>query len=269
MNPRTSPVLLTNPRADRVRSVRRLSGGSARHRAGLFLAEGPSCAREGLAAGAVRDLYLTQDAADRHPELAEPADPQVRVFLCTDEVLAELADTVTPQGVVAVCALPRHSLDELDHPRLLAVLAHIRDPGNAGTVIRAADAVGADAVVLTDASVDPWNPKCVRSTTGSIFHLPVITGLPLPDVLDAARGWRATCLAAAGTGSADLTQLAADGSLNGPVAWVFGNEAWGLPQPDAALTDHRVRIPMRGRAESLNLAMAATICLYVTAAAQH
>ena len=255
--------LLTNPRADRVKSVRRLAGGSARRREGLFLAEGPSCAREGLAAGAVKDLYLTEAAVERHPDLAEPGG-DVRVFVCTDEVLAELADTVTPQGVVAVARLPRHELTELPAPKLVAVLSHVRDPGNAGTIIRVADAVAADAVVLTDASVDPYNPKCVRSTTGSIFHLPVISGPTLAQTLDVLRGHGATVLAADGTGEQRLDGLPAE-VTGGPVAWVFGNEAWGLPEADAALADHRVAIPMPGRAESLNLAMAATICLYVTA----
>ena len=235
------------------------------------MAEGPSCAREGLAAGAVKDVYLTRAAVERHPDLAEPGG-DVRVFVCTDEVLAELAGTVTPQGVVAVARLPRHTLDELRAPRLVAICAHVRDPGNAGTIIRVADAVCADAVVLTDASVDPYNPKCVRSTTGSIFHLPVITGPTLAESVAAVRAHGATVLAADGAGEQSLDALAgpgAGGVFGSPVAWVFGNEAWGLPAEDAALADHRVAIPMPGRAESLNLAMAATICLYVSATVGH
>ena len=251
--------LLTNPRSERVKSVRRLAGGSARRREGLFLAEGPSCAREGLAAGAVKDLYLTEAAADRHPDLAEPGG-DVRVFVCTDEVLAALADTVTPQGVVAVARIPQHALTDLQNPALVAVCAHVRDPGNAGTIIRVADAVGADAVILTDASVDPYNPKCVRSTTGSLFHLPVITGPTLAETVDAVRGWGATVLAADGAGELSLDNLPRPGS--GPVAWVFGNEAWGLPDEDAALADHRVRIPMPGEIESLNVSVAAGVCLF-------
>lgn len=261
--------LLTNPRADRVRSVRRLAGGSARRREGLFLAEGPACAREGLAAGAVKDLYLTEAAAARHPDLAEPGG-DVRVFGCTEEVLAAMADTVTPQGVVAVARLPHHTLQDLRSAALVAICARVRDPGNAGTIIRVADAVGADAVLLTDASVDPYNPKCVRSTTGSLFHLPVITGPTLAEAVGAVRALGATVLAADGAGEQSLDALAAagaEGVFGGPVAWVFGNEAWGLPAEDAAVTDHRVAIPMPGRAESLNLAMAATICLYVSATA--
>lgn len=261
--------LLTSPRADRITAVRRLARGSARRREGLFLAEGPACAREGLAAGAVKDLYLTEAAAARHPDLAQP-DGGVRVFRCTDEVLAELADTVTPQGVVAVARLPRPTLEDLRSVTLVAICARVRDPGNAGTIIRVADAVGADAVLFTEASVDPYNPKCVRSTTGSLFHLPVLTGATLAEAVGAVRALGATVLAADGAGERSLEVLAAagvDGVFGGPVAWVFGNEAWGLPAEDAALTDHRVAIPMPGRAESLNLAMAATICLYVSATA--
>jgi TrmH family RNA methyltransferase len=163
-------------------------------------------------------------------------------------------------------------------PRLVAVLAHVRDPGNAGTVLRAADAAGADAVVLTDASVDVHNPKCVRSTAGSLFHLPVVTGVPLAEAVGALRAAGLTVYAADGAGDVDLDDLldrAQDArraggpatGLAGPVAWVFGNEAWGLPAADRALADAVVRVPVHGRAESLNLATAATVCLYAAARA--
>jgi TrmH family RNA methyltransferase len=170
-------------------------------------------------------------------------------------------------------------------PKLIAVLAQVRDPGNAGTVIRAADAAGADAVVLTDASVDVHNPKAVRATAGSLFHLPVVTGIPLEAGLAAIRAAGLWLLAADGAGELDLDDLSDDAEgadagpaglagpagpkgLAGPVAWVFGNEAWGLPAADRSLADAAVRVPVHGRAESLNLATAATVCLYATARAQ-
>ncbi len=159
-------------------------------------------------------------------------------------------------------------------PRLVAVLARVRDPGNAGTVLRAADAAGADAVLFTDASVDVHNAKCVRSTAGSLFHLPVVTGIGLPDAVAALRTAGLSVLAADGAGEVDLDELAdaaavgRPGGLAGPVAWVFGNEAWGLPAEDRELADAMVRVPVHGRAESLNLATAATVCLYATARAQ-
>ncbi len=253
----------------------RLSGRPARRRAGLFLAEGPQAVREAVPAGGVRDLYLTPEAAQRHPEIVAAAQAAgVTVRPCTEEVLAAMADTVTPQGLLAVCASTDRPLAEvLDRrPRLVSVLAHVRDPGNAGTVIRASDAAGAGAVVLTDASVDPFNPKCVRSTAGSLFHLDLVSGPTLEETVDGLRAVGLTVLAADGAGTEDLDDLQdradrGDGPLVGPVAWVFGNEAWGLPEQDRSLADLVVRVPVHGRAESLNLATAATVCLYATARA--
>lgn len=267
--------LMSHPRAERVKTVARLSGRPARRRAGLFLAEGPQAVREAVPAGVVQDLYVTPEAAQRHRQIvaaAQAAGAAVRA--CTEEVLTAMADTVTPQGLLAVCRVSDLPLREvLDRrPRLVSVLAHVRDPGNAGTVIRASDAAGAGAVVLTDASVDPFNPKCVRSTAGSLFHLDLVTGPTLTHAVEDLRAAGLTVLAADGAGSADLDDLQdraarGDGPLIGPVAWVFGNEAWGLPEQDRALADVVVRVPVHGRAESLNLATAATVCLYATARA--
>ncbi len=159
-------------------------------------------------------------------------------------------------------------------PALVAVLAEVRDPGNAGTVIRAADAAGAGAVVLTAASVDVHNAKCVRATAGSLFHLPICTGAALPQVVAALRSTGAAVLAADAAGGLDLDDLldaaarGEPGGLSGPVAWIFGNEARGLPDGALQLADAAVRVPVHGRAESLNLATAATVCLYATARAQ-
>lgn len=278
---------LTNPRAERVKAVSRLSGRSAREREGRFLVEGPQPVREAVEAhaeaaaagrtGPVLDLYVTADGAARHPELLDRARASgLAPWEATDEVLAAMADTVTPQGLLAVCRSVDVPLAEVlaGRPRLVAVLAAVRDPGNAGTVIRAADAAGADAVVLTAGSVDVHNPKCVRSTAGSLFHLPVVTGVPLAEAAGRLRAAGMAVLAADGAGPDELDDVlerptAAGPPLGaGPVAWVFGNEAWGLPEADRALADRAVRVPIHGRAESLNLAMAATVCLYSTARVQ-
>ena len=282
MNERPAQPVLSNPRNERVRAARRLAGRSARSRAGAFLAEGPQAVREAVAEhrggsrpGAVREVFATGEAADRHRDVVEGAEQRgIPVRICTPEVLAEITDTATPQGLVAVCHLVAVPLTTAIHrrPRLVAVLAHVRDPGNAGTVVRAADAAGAGAVLFTDASVDPHNPKCVRATAGSLFHLDVVPGVPLADAVPRLRGAGMLVLAAAARGEADLDDLAdraasGDGPLTGPVAWVFGNEAWGLPEEDLALADHVVRVPIHGAAESLNLAMAATLCLYASARA--
>ncbi|MFZ5870207.1 MAG: TrmH family RNA methyltransferase [Actinomycetota bacterium] len=281
MSERPAPPVLSNPRSERVRAARRLAGRSARQRAGAFLAEGPQAVREAVAGhapsrpGAVRELFVTPDGAARHPQIVAAAqEAGVPVRRCTEEVLADLADTQAPQGLVAVCDLVGVPLaTALDPaPRLVAVLAHVRDPGNAGTVLRSADAAGADAVVITDSSVDVHNPKAVRATAGSLFHLDVVSGVPLADAVTALREAGCAVLAADGAGDVDLDDLAdaaetGAGPLTGPVAWVFGNEAWGLAEDDRALADAVVRVPVHGRAESLNLATAAAVCLYATARA--
>jgi TrmH family RNA methyltransferase len=149
----------------------------------------------------------------------------------------------------------------------VVICADIRDPGNAGTVIRTADAAGADGVVLAGSSVDAYNPKTVRASVGSLFHLPVAVEPDIAAAVAAARAAGLNVLAADGAGEVVLDR-GADRLLAGPTAWLFGNEAWGLPPETAALADHRVRIPIHGRAESLNLSTAAAVCLYASAAAQ-
>jgi TrmH family RNA methyltransferase len=289
---RLGPVL-DNPRAERVKAVRRLGRRVARERTGRFVAEGPQAVREAVVAHArsgdvVLALYVTPEAADRYAEELERARAAgLRPVPVTGEVLGAMTDTVTPQGLVAVCATVDRPLEPvLDDlaadggPLLVAVLAHVRDPGNAGTVLRAADAAGADAVLLTEASVDVHNPKCVRSTAGSLFHLPVVQGVPVADAVAALRARGLAVLAADGAGDVDLDDLLDDleraepGAgpdgfplLARPTAWLLGNEAWGLPAEHRALADAVVRVPLHGRAESLNLATAATVCLYASARA--
>ena len=269
--------LLVNPRADRVKAVRALAGRSARQRAGRFLVEGPQSVREAVSADlVVHDVYLSEASAARYPEIVAAADERgTRVHLASPEVLAAMS--ADAQEVVAVADLLATPLAAVlaTPPRLVAVLAHVRDPGNAGTVIRAADAAGADAAVLTGESVDIHNPKVVRSTAGSLFHVPVATGVDLAAGIDALRAAGLTILAADGSGEHDLDDLldvvgqapAGVPDLARPTAWVFGNEAWGLRDEDRALADAVVRVPLRGRAESLNLATAATVCLYASSRA--
>ncbi len=278
---RTTPEL-TNPRAERVRSVRALSGRSVRSRQGRFLVEGPQAVRElvRFEAARVRELYLSPETAARHPELADDAAAaRLRVRYATAEVLEAMSPD--GQGVVAVADLLDAGLEDVvaAGPRLVAVLSHVRDPGNAGTVIRSADAAGADAVVLTQASVDLHNPKTVRASAGSLFHLPVVRGGGPADVVAPLREAGLTVLAADGAGDWDLDDLldaagpgggrhAGMPDLGRPTAWLFGNEAWGLPREDRDLADAVVRVPIHGRAESLNLATAAAVCLYASARAQ-
>jgi len=260
---------LTSPRSDRVKAVRALSRRSVRLRTGRFLAEGPQAVREAVRhrPAEVVDVYLTAQAATRHPDLVRDAVAAgLPLHEVTDEVLAALVDTQAPQGLVAVCRVPEPTLDDVlaRSPRLLVLLSNVRDPGNAGTVIRGADAAGADAVLVSDASVDVHAPKVVRSTAGSLFHLPVVTGLPVEATIDRLRAAGIRVLAADGAGST----LLPDVDLRPAHAWVMGNEAWGLPEEVRERCDLVVRVPIHGLAESLNLAMAATLCLYASAGAR-
>ena len=253
----------------RVNAARRLARRASRAELGLFLAEGPQAVREALTLeNCVREVFAVPGAAAQHPEIHEAA-AALPWHLVDEAALASLAETVHPQGLVAVCRAVDRPLDDLldARPRLLAVCADVRDPGNAGTVIRCADAAGADGVVLTGSSVDPFNGKTVRATAGSLFHLPLAVGGDPRDVVRRLREAGLTVLAADGAGETDLDEAEERGLLDRPTAWLFGNEAWGLPDDLAALADHRVAIPIHGRAESLNLATAAAVCLYSSARA--
>lgn len=247
-----------------LRSVRRLTQRRGRDLTRKFLAEGRQAVREALAADDLVEEVIVHDA-DKHADLLEGIG--VPVWQASEHQMRQLSDTVTPQGIIAVCRQLSFDWNDLDDARLVVICAQVRDPGNAGTVIRCADAFGADAVVLTSGSVEIYNPKTVRSTVGSLFHMPILTGVPLTEAVDRVKSMGMTVLAADGVG-APLDLLAADGGLSGPVAWIMGNEAWGLPEEDARLADKIVAVPMWGKAESLNLSSAAAVCLYATASAQ-
>ena len=214
--------------------------------------------------GCVVEVFATPTATGQHPDLVAAAPTWT---LVEDRALASLSDAVTPAGLVAVCRFVDRPFAHLLDPRpsLVALCADVRDPGNAGTVVRTADAAGADAVVLAGTSVDLYNPKTLRASVGSAFHLPVAVEPDPAQAVRAAQQAGLTVLAADGDGDVDLFD--AGDLLAGPTAWLLGNEAWGLPAELAALADRRVRIPIHGRAESLNLATAAALCLYESARA--
>ena len=279
---------ITSIRSPRVKSARQLAKRSFRQRARSFLAEGPQAVGEALGrreapdAGATRggsgraggpvvtELFVTGAAWARYAELAAQAAGQAAaVHTVSGEVMAELAQTVTPQGVLAVCRFIDVPLQQLvaAAPRLVVLLANVRDPGNAGTVLRTADAAGADGVIFSDASVDPYNSKCVRASAGSLFHLPVVVGSPLREAAAALARAGVRVLAADGSAGVELDELESDGTLRRATAWLFGNEAWGLPDDLLAVADEAVAVPIYGRAESLNLAAAAAVCLYASARA--
>jgi TrmH family RNA methyltransferase len=251
-----------------VKAARQLAKKAFRERGRLFLAEGPQAVREALRQpGVLTELFTTSSGGGRHAELVAQAVGQgAAVNEVGGEVMAELAQTITPQGVLGVCRFVDVPMESLltGHPRLVALLANVRDPGNAGTVLRTADAAGADGVIFAAASVDPYNSKCVRSSAGSLFHLPVVVGVPLPAAI---AGLRAAGLQVLATdGSADHVLDSASGpDLARPTAWLFGNEAWGVPDDLLAIADSAVAVPIYGQAESLNLAAAAAVCLYASA----
>ena len=207
-------------------------------------------------------MFATVEATERYA-LWRDAAPVWSVV--DDRALGSLSDSVTPAGVVAVCRFLDSPLSAALGGRLVAMCADVRDPGNAGTVIRTADAAGADSVVLAGSSVDAYNPKTVRASVGSLFHLPVVVEPDVAAAVAAARASGLTVLAADGDGEISLDD--AGDLLGRRTAWLFGNEAWGLPPEVAALADHRIRIPIHGRAESLNLSTAAALCLYASASA--
>ena len=264
--------MLENPRSPRVRAVAKLAKKAARAESGMFLLEGPQAVAEALTfrPQLVVELYATPSALERYADIAEAAaEAGVDVEYDTDEVLDAMADTVTPQGFVAVCRQFPTAVKDVfaASPRLVAILEEVRDPGNAGTIVRAADAAGADAVVFSGRTVDLYNPKVVRSSTGSIFHLPVAVGADLGNVLERARAAGLSVIAADVKGE-DLLTARNEGILERPTAWLFGNEARGLPDEQLALANRVVTVPIYGHAESMNLATAASVCLYESAFAQ-
>ncbi|MFJ2815439.1 MULTISPECIES: TrmH family RNA methyltransferase [unclassified Streptomyces] len=263
---------MVSARSARVVAARRLGKRNFRGKERLFLAEGPQAVREAAGHGdTLVELFATAEAAERYADIVGEAHAVgARVHLADEQVIADISTTVTPQGLVGVCRFLDTSFEEIlkARPRLVAVLAHVRDPGNAGTVLRCADAAGADAVVLTDASVDLYNPKAVRASVGSLFHLPVAVGVPVEQAVAGLKDAGVRILAADGAGADDLDDELDRGAMGGPTAWVFGNEAWGLPEETRALADAVVRVPIHGKAESLNLATAAAVCLYASARAQ-
>jgi len=247
----------------------KLQRHTGRRRTGSFLAEGPNLVQAAAARGLVDEVFATEAAAERHRDLLAC----LRVSLVTEAAAKALSETVTPSGLVAVCHLPAVDLDAVlaghptgIRPTLVAVAVDLSEPGNAGTLIRTADAMGASAVIFAGQSVDPYNGKCLRSSAGSIFALPVLSEPDVTGVLDRLRAAGLQVLATALDG--DLSLDEAGPVLAGPTAWVFGSEAHGLSDEVGAHADRKVVIPMAGGAESLNVATAAAICLYETAREQ-
>jgi TrmH family RNA methyltransferase len=275
-------------RSGRVKTARRLARRSSRAEERLFLAEGAKALSEALhLPGGVVEVFATESASEQYAALRKAVDDMgISWFSVGDDAITALSGAVAPQGIVAVCRFLDVDLDVVlarpavedrlpggaSAPRSRAtvvVCADVRDPGNAGTVIRTADASGADGVVLAGNSVDLYNDKTVRASVGSLWHLPIAVVDDPAECVRRAQAAGFVVLAADGAGETDLFEAETSGLLDQPVAWLFGNEAWGLPDDLAALADHRVSIPIYGRAESLNLSTAAAVCLYAGARSAH
>lgn len=257
----TEPLSERSSRVVAAAKLRRRSGRSA---AGRFLAEGPNLVEAAAGRGAVEAVFATAAAAERH----RPLLAGLTVHTVTDRAMKSLSETVTPAGLVAVCELPDSDVEAVlgQHPSLIAVGVDIADPGNAGTLIRLADAMGAAAVVFAGDAVDPYNGKCVRSSAGSVFAIPILLDHDPVGLVDRLRHAGLQVLATTLDGEVSLDDT--DELLAAPTAWLFGQEAHGLPADLAGRADRRVAIPMAGDVDSLNVAVAAAICLYQSARAQ-
>lgn len=255
----------------RLAAARLLTRRVRRDQVGEFLAEGPQSVREAVARpGIVLDVFATTRALQQHGDwLAEQPAP---IRTISDRSAAALSETKQPQGLIARCRYVGVGVGDVmaRGPRLIAILAGIADPGNAGMILRSADAAGADAVIFTQGSVDPYNGKCVRASAGSLFHLPIVRAASYAELHTELTEAGLQVLGATASAERSLGEPDIDRLLVKPTAWVLGSEAHGLSSADSRTLpmDELIRIPIWGRAESLNLAAAASICLYASATAQ-
>lgn len=244
--------------------IRKLSSRKGRKETGLFLAEGERLVREVCRPWIMRTLVMTQDYYQQRNEIWKPIleqYPDVHVLIVPETIFAGLADTEHPQGILAAVEMREYSLDkvlnEAENP-FLVVLENLQDPGNAGTILRTADAAKADAVLCSAGTVDFYAPKTVRASMGSIFHIPVLYSEDFSEMLTKLKERRIHLLAAHLKGNHSLFEA----DLKHACAILIGNEGNGLTDETAGTADELVRIPQPGRAESLNASVAAGIFIY-------
>ena len=257
---------LNSPHIARVKALISSRGVKERKNSGLFIAEGLQCAKEALSTApskngfkgpAVETLFLTRNGRAKLEQVQDlHLDSAINIIDVSDEVMKEMSETITPQGVLAICLIPKNGFSsmKLDGRRRYIYLSEIQDPGNAGTILRSADAFGMDGVITSPGSVDMFSPKVARSTAGSLWHLPVFESIELSNVLK--QEIQAISLGAEGK------KPLSDFEPTGDVVAIFGNEARGLSSIDSMNGVEIVNIPMPGNAESLNLSAAATIVMY-------
>jgi TrmH family RNA methyltransferase len=250
---------LHSPHIARVKALINSRGNKERAEHGEFIAEGLQCATEALQSvggPVIKHLYLTESGRARINERGLKTSG-VDVIDVSEPVMAAMSSTITPQGILAICGLPEISFDGLKTTgkSRFIYLHEIQDPGNAGTILRTADAMGIDAVIASSGSVDMYSPKVVRATAGSLWHVPLFTGITFEQLAKAFPN--ATKIALSSAGNTSLPNL----KVTGDCIAIFGNEARGI---EAVLSDDviQVNIPMKGSAESLNLSAAASIVMY-------
>ena len=248
---------LNSPHIARVKALIGSRGVKERKNAGQFVAEGLQCAREALVAESgprIETLYLTANGRNKVEEFADLS--QFNAVDVNDEVMKHMSETITPQGIIAICTIPATQLDSiaLNGSRRFIYLSEVQDPGNAGTILRSADAFGMDAVITSPGSVDMYSPKVVRSTAGSLWHIPVFESIALEELV--GRGVRGFSLGASGSKRLN------DYVSTGDTVAIFGNESRGLSTSENLSSIESVNIPMPGNAESLNLSAAASIVMY-------
>ncbi len=255
-------------RTPRIVNAAKLHRSSARKKANAFIVEGDNSVDAAVSTGAATDVFVTERAAEKFADIVTAAGyMDVYVHPITDRAAKSLSDTQTTTGIFALCTpvlwTPGKILN--GKPQLVSVPVETSEPGNAGTLIRTSDAMGADGVIFAGETVDPLGSKVARASAGSLFHIPTARDTNIKDVLGKLRSSNLQILATVPQGDATLDEV----DLSKPTAWLFGNEAHGLSKELLNAADIRVSIPLRGRAESLNLATAASICLYESAKAQN
>jgi len=246
---------LHSPHVVRVKAL--LSSKKDRQEQSLFIAEGLQGVREALKTReAIETLYLTQGGSERLSKAGLDLS-FVNLVAISEKVAQAMSDAITSQGIIAICRIPNNDLEvqvaKISNKHLI-YLNEIQDPGNAGTILRSADAMAIGAVITSPGSVDFYSPKVVRSTSGSLWHIPLLQGISLDQLRTELPNHK--CYLLTGIGEQDINTL----DFSTPAIWIFGNEARGVQQEISGAT--KVSIPMPGNAESLNLAAAASIVMY-------
>jgi len=257
---------LHSPHVEAVKALLGSRGGKARKETGSYVVESLQNIREMMthAPDEIKSIYITTEG---HERIGEIPVGNFDLHEVTPEVMKAMSDTVTPQGILAIAAIPKHDLASVisgsGSSGKFIFLWQIQDPGNAGTIIRAADAFGFSGVIFSDNSVDAYSPKVVRSGAGSHWHIPIIEEVGLEQLIKVAADNQSLLFATEANAEKDLLSTARE-SAHSRSIWIFGNEARGIPDD---LDVSRVSIPIAGKAESLNLASAASVVMYAVSAA--